>query len=36
MNDLREFIGQNIVLGILEERIQVIDYMPSGYVNESF
>ena len=36
MKDLRVFIGQNIVLGVLEERIQVIDYSPSGYVDESF
>lgn len=36
MKDLRVFIGQNIVLGVLEERIQVIDYSPSGYVDEFF
>ena len=36
MNDLREFIGYNIVVGILMEQMQVIDYMPSRYVSESF
>ncbi len=36
MKDLKEFIGRNIVLGVLEEKIQVIDYQPDDYVNESF
>lgn len=36
MNDLKAFIGRNIVLGVLEEKIQVIDYMPSEYVDEEF
>lgn len=36
MNNLRDFIGYNIVVGILMDRMQVIDYMPSGCVSESF
>lgn len=34
--ELKELIGCNIVKEILTERVQIIDYMPNGYINEAF
>ena len=34
--ELKELIGGNIVKEILTERVQIIDYLPNGYINETF
>lgn len=33
---LKELVGQSVVRGVLEERIQVLEYVPNGHTNDAF